>query len=94
MSAELSARRTAARAALADYRRNNLDMIGRALWADRLAVELGGLLDLLSAEAAPLLSNDEARLTEIRGFFAAFNYGTSDLQYALETVERMAGEGR
>jgi hypothetical protein len=56
MSAELSARRTAARAALTDYRHSDTDMIGRALWADRLAVELGGLLELLDQAAAPPLN--------------------------------------
>ena len=49
MSAELNARRTSARAALANYRRESegLDMTGRALWAERLASLLGLLLDEL-----------------------------------------------
>jgi hypothetical protein len=49
VSAELTARRTAARAALGDYRREaeGLDMTGRALWAERLASLLGLLLDEL-----------------------------------------------
>ena len=55
-SAELNARRTSARAALADYRRlgEDLDMTGRALWAERLASVLGLLLDQLdqAGEAA------------------------------------------
>jgi hypothetical protein len=48
-SAELNARRTSARAALSDYRRapGDLDMTGRALWAERLASVLGLLLDQL-----------------------------------------------
>jgi hypothetical protein len=54
MSAELSARRASARAALADYRRESdeLDMTGRALWAERLASLLGLVLDELD-HAAP-----------------------------------------
>jgi hypothetical protein len=53
MSAELSARRTSARAALADYRRESggLDMTGRALWAERLASVLGLVLDELDRTA-------------------------------------------
>jgi hypothetical protein len=49
MSADLTARRTAAAAALADYRRESdgLDMTGRALWAERLASLLGLVLDEL-----------------------------------------------
>lgn len=49
MGAELSARRTSARAALADYQRESegLDMLGRALWAQRLATDLGLVLDEL-----------------------------------------------
>ena len=53
MSAELSARRASARAALADYRESDeLDMTGRALWAERLASLLGLVLDELD-HAAP-----------------------------------------
>lgn len=54
MSAELGARRTSARAALTDYRRESdgLDMTGRALWAERLASLLGLVLDELD-HAAP-----------------------------------------
>ena len=53
MSPELAARVTAAVAALADYRRNaDMDMVGRALWAERLAVELQGLLGALIIEDA------------------------------------------
>jgi hypothetical protein len=53
MSAELSARRESARAALADYRRESdgLDMTGRALWAERLASLLGLVLDELDRTA-------------------------------------------
>jgi hypothetical protein len=49
VSAELLARRAAARAALADYLNSSpdLDMMGRALWAARLATELGSVLDEL-----------------------------------------------
>jgi FtsZ-binding cell division protein ZapB len=49
MIAELSARRASARAALADYHRESdeLDMTGRALWAERLASLLGLVLDEL-----------------------------------------------
>lgn len=49
MSAELSARLTAARAVLADYRREQRDedMVGLAAWSARLAGVLGELLDEL-----------------------------------------------
>ena len=49
MGAELSARRTAARAVRADYLREapDTDAIGLALWAGRLAGVLGDLLDEL-----------------------------------------------
>lgn len=48
-NAELTARRTAARAVLSDYRRvpGDLDMTGRALWAERLASVLALVLDAL-----------------------------------------------
>jgi hypothetical protein len=49
VNAELSARRAAARAALSDYRQQSdahaLDMMDRAVWAERLAGLLGPLLD-------------------------------------------------
>jgi len=46
VSAELAARRTAARAVLDDYRREepDTDTIGLALWAGRLAGVLGDVL--------------------------------------------------
>lgn len=49
MGAELAARRTAARAALGDYRREQADedAIGLAAWSVRLAGLLGDLLDEL-----------------------------------------------
>ena len=49
MSAELAARCTAARAVLADYRREQADddVIGLAAWSARLAGVLGALLDEL-----------------------------------------------
>ncbi|MGH3263113.1 MAG: hypothetical protein ACRDNS_14070 [Trebonia sp.] len=52
MSAELAARRVAARAALNDYRsqQDDEDVIGLAAWSARLAGLLGGLLDELDDE--------------------------------------------
>jgi hypothetical protein len=49
VNAELSARITAARAALSDYRREQADedMVGLAAWSARLAGLLGELLDEL-----------------------------------------------
>jgi len=51
VNAELAALRTAARAALADYQRGSvsheLDMMARAVWAERLAGLLGPVLDEL-----------------------------------------------
>lgn len=48
-AAELAARRTAARAVLADYRREQADedMVGLAAWSARLAGVLGEVLDEL-----------------------------------------------
>lgn len=51
-SAELSARRTAARAVLNDFLRDHADTIGLALWAGRLGNELAQLLDQLDQEDA------------------------------------------
>lgn len=50
MTPELSARLTSASAALSDYRTgtDDLDMTGRALWAERLASLLGLVLSELS----------------------------------------------
>lgn len=52
MSAELSARRTAARAAITDYynQQADEDMVGLAAWSVRLAGLLGDVLDQLDAE--------------------------------------------
>jgi hypothetical protein len=54
VSAELAARRTAARAVLADFRREepDTDTIGFVLWAGRLAGVLRDLLDELDRAGA------------------------------------------
>lgn len=83
MSAELSARCTAAAAALADYRAELASAPltrppGRE-WMLRLASVLE---DLLAAH-----DEDGRQLGEVRAILAAFNWESDDRQYALEAIE-------
>jgi hypothetical protein len=87
--AELEARRTAATAALADYRRavDGADTAERAMWGARLADMLGYLL---AAPVPDAQDSAEARkLAEIRAILAAFDWEFHDRQLALEAIERI-----
>ena len=97
MSAELAARRTAAAAVLADYKRDaeTTDMTGRALWAARLADMLMFLLFELNAldKAGKRFPRAASQIAEIRRVLGAFDWETDDRQYALEAIDRIVGEG-
>lgn len=100
MSAELAGRRTAAAAALVDFRRaadKYLDDITRmaprpdySMWAWRLASELGSVLQRLDTEAAEVAPvRGAGQLAEIRQVLGNFDSGRDDLQYALERIEQI-----
>jgi hypothetical protein len=44
----------------------------------------------MSADLTPAPADDTRRLNEIRAVLAAFDWETSDRQYALEKIERIA----
>ena len=92
MSAELAARRTAAAAALADFRREMdkyIDSKGAvprpdmSTWAWRLSSELGSVLQRLDVEDG----QDPAQLAKVRQVLKAFDWETDDRQYALEHID-------
>ncbi|MGH3271726.1 MAG: hypothetical protein ACRDN1_22080 [Trebonia sp.] len=95
MSAELAARRTAAAAVLADYRRSaaeGADVADRALWAARLADMLASLLDVPRGPAA---AGPAEQLEEIRLVLEAFDWSVDDRQYALEQIDGIVnGDGK
>jgi len=96
VSAELAARRTAAAAVLADFKRATdayLDDPVKAaprpdysMWAWRLSSELRSVLQRLDDEAAPLPAA-AAQLAEVRALLEAFDWETGDRQYALEHID-------
>ena len=85
VSAELEARRTAAAAALADYRRDEAGTgePSWAMWAGRLAAALESVL-AMPPEPEP------GKLAAIRAVVAAFDWEFDDRQLALEHIERIA----
>jgi hypothetical protein len=94
VSAELSARRTAAAAVLADFRSEygkfladpvNLRAPDYPVWVLRLAAELGSVLQRLEAEAAE--PGPAAQLAEVRAVLDAFDWEGDDRQYALEKID-------
>lgn len=91
--AELAARRTAAAAALADYRREteDADMMDRALWAARLADMLMFVLFELDAldRAGQRFPLAAGQLAGIRLVLEAFDWETGDRQFALEQIDRI-----
>lgn len=94
MSAELEARRTAAAAALGDFRREDdafvaddsytLPVPDYARWASRLATELSNVLAQLADETR---SPAAGQLAQIRLVLAAFNWEIDDRQYVLEQID-------
>jgi hypothetical protein len=90
VSAELEARRTAAAAALADFRAaalNGLRPGDFEQWALRLATELRSVLEQLDADP------DTRQLAQIRAVFETFDWVSDDRQYALEQIEDIATGG-
>lgn len=96
MSADLTARRTAAAAALADYRRaGDMDMIDRALWAGRLADMLMLVLFELNAldKAGERFPEAAGQVARIRALLDAFDPDDDDRQYVMEAIAQIVGEG-
>ena len=93
MSAELAARRTAARAVLGDYTRGagTADPIDLSMWAARLADMLGIILAILDDgdQAAAQFPAAAAQMAEIRLVLEAFDWETDDRQYALEQIDQI-----
>jgi hypothetical protein len=94
VSAELSARRTAAAAVLADFKRETdryIDTNGTVprpdmgMWAWRLSSELRSVLQRLDDEAGE--PSAAAQLAEVRAVLEAFDWETGDRQFALEHVD-------
>ena len=99
MSAELSARRTAARAVLGDYLNGagTADPNELSLWAARLADMLRHVLDILDEgdQAAGQFPAAATQLAEIRLVLDAFDWETDDRQYALKQIDDIVnGDGR
>ena len=100
MSAELSARRTAAAAVAADFHREVTAFIDDfdltrptpdyCSWAYRLHTELKLLLDGLAGEKPDPAAT---QLAEIRAVFDVFDWATDDRQYALEQIEQIVSGG-
>jgi hypothetical protein len=89
MTAELGARRTAAAAVLADFRRWDRGEIITGDWQEwsfRLASELRSLLDQLGHEKPDPAAS---QLAQIRLVLDSFDWKTDDRQYALEQVEEI-----
>lgn len=91
MSAELAARRTAAAAVLAGYTgtAGTADRDALSMAAARLADALGRLLAVLNEgdRAAAQFPTAGVQLAEIRLVLDAFDWETSDRQYALEQID-------
>jgi hypothetical protein len=92
VSAELAARRTAARAVLGDYTRevDTSRLLGwdTAMWAARLADMLRHVLDILDEgdQAAEQFPAAAVQLAEIRLVLEGFDWEAGDRQYALEQI--------
>ena len=97
MSAELAARRTAAKAVLGDYVNGagTADPIELSLWAARLADMLGIILAILDEgdQAAERFPAAAVQLAEIRLVFEAFDWETDDRRYALEQIDQIVNGG-
>jgi len=97
VSAELTARRTAAKAVLGDYVNGagTADPIELSLWAARLADMLGIILAILDEgdQAAEQFPAAAVQLAEIRLVLEAFDWETDDRQYALEQIDQIVSGG-
>jgi hypothetical protein len=97
VSAELAARRTAAKAVLGDYTNGagTADPIELSMWAARLADMLGHVLAVLEEgdQAAAVFPAAAVQLAEIHLVLEAFDWETDDRRYALEQiVEIVSGD--
>ena len=106
--AEQAARRTAAMAALADFRREEVSgqPVPWAMWAGRLAAALDSVLAtpptvqemreiFFPEDPEGRQAQDEAgKLAEIRAVLAAFDWEFDDRQLALEHIERIVEAGQ
>ena len=102
MSAELAARRTAAAAVLADFKRETdkfIDDPARATprpdmgtWAWRLSSELRSVLQRLDDEDGE--QGPAAQFAEVRAVLEAFDWETDDRQYALEKIDAIVNRGQ
>ena len=102
MSAELAARRTAAAAVLADFKRATdayLDDPVKAaprpdysMWAWRLSSELRSVLQRLDDEDGE--QGPAAQFAEVRAVLEAFDWETDDRQYALEKINAIVNRGQ
>lgn len=99
MSAELAARRTAAAAVAADFKRETdgyLDAGGPRpdfdLWAWRLHTELGLVLDHLDAETPDPAAGQLAQIRLVLDMVLGDEY--ADRQYALEQIDHIMRSGR
>jgi hypothetical protein len=91
VNAELAARRTAAAAVLADYKRasGGMDIADLALWAARMADMLGHVLAVLDDgdRASAQFPAAASQMAEIRLVLDAFDWENDDRQYALEAID-------
>ena len=98
MSAELAARRAAARAVLSDYVNGagSADPDALSMEAARLADALANLLAVLGEgdRAAAQFPTAAVQLAEISLVLEAFDWETGDRQYALEAIEAIVDGGR
>lgn len=98
MSAELTARRTAAGAVLRDYVNGagTADPDALSMAAARLADALGHVLAVLDDgdRAAEQFPAAAVQMAEIRLVLEAFDWETDDRQYALEQIDQIANGGQ
>jgi hypothetical protein len=98
VSAELAARRAAARAVLRDYVNGagTADPNELSMWAARLADMLGVILAILDDgdRAAAQFPAAAVQLADIRLVLEAFDWETDDRQYALEAIDDIVNRSR
>lgn len=98
MSAELSARITAASAVLADYTREaaGAPTADLALWAARMADMLRHVLAVLDDgdRAAAQFPAAASQMAEVRLVLEGFDWETDDRQYALEQIDEIVNRSQ